>query len=110
MPPIILTADELRAMTQEAQKGGAPSPKELVEDWLHWVAKRGERFLTSAARFGYTEATLDLPYQLARQINTDLFRQLSRGLRDMIPGSKIFIVEEEYEGATLYKVEVSWAS
>ncbi len=108
MPDILLSAEDLQAITTPSE---TPSEDELVviaDDWLYWLRKRGDRFLTSAAKFGYTEATLDLPLCLARTINKSVFRRLLRGTRDLLPGCTVSLVEEEYDGSILYKIEVSW--
>jgi hypothetical protein len=107
---IVFTAKDLRALTKEAQEDSSMSPQDLAELWLYWFRKRGERYLSNAAKFGYTEVTLDLPLALARTLHKGSLRALLRELRQLVPGCSVCIVEEEYEGQILFKVEISWAA
>ena len=109
MPEIVLTAKDLRRINRDVDESEPLSNEELAEGWLQWFEKRGERFLKSAAAFGYTEVTLDLPYELAQDPpDKPTLRALAAALRPMVPGCIVCFVEEEYEGATIYKVEISW--
>ena len=105
----VMTAKDLRRINREIDESEPLSNEELAEGWLQWFEKRGERFLKSAAAFGYTEVTLDLPYELAQDPpDKPTLRALAAGLRPMVPGCTVCFVEEEYEGTTIYKVEISW--
>ena len=104
----LLTAKELQSITARSTPDTQESADILLEDWLLWFDKRAERFLTTAAKFGYTETTLDLPIQLAKTLDKDIFTRLVKGLRTRLPGCSICIVEEDYEGSILFKVEISW--
>ncbi len=108
MGDILITSQELLAISEKCQAENNISPDDLVSDWLYWFQKRGERFLTTAAKFGYTEVTLDLPIQLARSMHKPAFKQLLIAVKELVPGSTPAIVEEEYEGQILYKLEISW--
>ena len=104
----VLRASELQQMTRDALEISAGTGEELVDDWLCWFEKRGERFLSSAAKFGYSSATLDLPLQLATKLEKAALKRLIKELVLLLPGTAVCLVEEEYEGQTLYKIEVSW--
>lgn len=101
------SATELQALTRKALEGSYTN-EDIVSDYVGWFKKRGERFLTTAAKMGYTEATLDLPYQLAQKIDKPAYKKLVTEIRELVPGCVVDIVEEEYNGATLYKMEISW--
>jgi hypothetical protein len=103
-----ITAAELLALTEKTRGDASIPPADLAEEWLYWFQKRGERFLTTAAKFGYTEVTLDLPLALARTMNKPVFKHIMLELKKLVPGSTPSIVEEEYEGEILFKVEISW--
>lgn len=108
MPSTLYTAQELREIVQEVQQDAELSPEDLAEGWLLWFEKRAERYIKSAAQFGYTEVTLDLPLPLAKTLNKQVLKNLCKEVRAAVPGCAVCIVEEEYEGQTLYKVEISW--
>ena len=108
MPDILFSAEDLQAITAVSELLSESELLEVADDWLYWLRKRGDRFLSTAAKFGYTEATLDLPRSLAISFNTSVFRRLLRGAQDLLPDCAVAVVEEEYEGAILYKIEVSW--
>lgn len=107
MPDSIITAEALRSMTSAALEDTA-TPDILVAEWLRWFAKRGERYLTTAANFGYFAVSLDLPIEIATELNPDIARTLLKGVRDLVPGSTVCIVEEDYEGELIYKLEIAW--
>jgi hypothetical protein len=67
-----------------------------------------ERILKSAAQFGYSVATLDLPIELSRSMDKSILKPLLTQLKELLPGATFCIVEEEYEGQTLYRLEVGW--
>jgi hypothetical protein len=108
MPDHVITANELLSITTDALAAPDISIEDLVDDWLFWFEKRGERFLTTAAKFGYTSVALDLPLQLATKLERGALKRLIKKLALLVPGCDVSLLEEEYEGNTLYKVEVSW--
>jgi hypothetical protein len=104
-----MTAKDLRKINRAIDESEPLSNEELAEGWLEWFEKRGERYLKSAAAFGYTEVTLDLPWELAQDPpDKPVLRGLAKSLRAMVPGCIVCFVEEEYEGNVIYKVEISW--
>ncbi len=105
----LVSAKELRRIVNETIDDATLPAEDLAEGWLYWFQKRGERYLTSAAKFGYTEATLDLPKPLATTMNKPVLRALLKRVRELVPGCAVCIVEEEYEGAILFRLEISWA-
>ncbi len=104
-----MTAKELRRINRDIDESEPLSNEELANEWLRWFEKRGERYLKSAASFGYTEITLDLPYELALSPpDKPVLRAMLKELREMVPGCAVCFIEEEYEGQNLFKVEISW--
>lgn len=107
---IVATAEELRGLTGKALEDIIFSAEDMAADWVRWFQKRGERFVTSAARFGYTEATLDLPRPLAVELNKPVLRELLKKVRELVPGCAVSIVEEECDEVTIHRLEISWAA
>ena len=105
--PEIISAKRLRGITEEAQSYTTPVD-ETAEAWVAWFEMNAKRYLKTAALLGHTEATLDLPIQLARTVNRALYAKILRDLRPLVPGCSLSFVEEEYEGAVLYRLEISW--
>jgi hypothetical protein len=99
------TAEELRALSKEDD---TRTPTEIAEDWLYWFEKRGERFLTTAAKFGYSSVTLLLPFRIARQLDIPLYKSLVKEVESKVPGYKVSVIEEDYEGSIVYGLELSW--
>lgn len=110
MSNVVATAADLRELVADSKADFDASPEELAKDWLRWFDKRGERFLTTAAKFGFTEATLDLPLPLAQTLYRSALRMLLKELRLRVPGCNCCLIEEEYEDQILFKVEISWAA
>lgn len=105
MPEMSLTsAEELRSLIIEDTR----EPADIAEDWLYWFEKRGERFLTTAAKFGYSSVTLDLPSKLAYTLNIPLYNTILQGVRSKVTGCKVCVIEEDYEGSIIYKLEIAW--
>lgn len=103
-----ITVEELRNL--QKQTLGDPLPlEEAAEQWLSWFKKRAERILKSAAAFGHSYTTLDLPIELSLEVNKAIHKSLLQEIKKLLPDCKAAIVEEEYEGKVWYKVEVSWA-
>ncbi len=108
MPGHVISANELLSITTDALAAPDLPPEDLADEWLLWFEKRGERFLTTAAKFGYTSVALDLPLQLATKLERGALKRLIKKLALLVPGCDVSLLEEEYEGNTLYKIEVSW--
>jgi hypothetical protein len=105
----VIAARDLRKINRSVDESEPLSNEELAEGWLQWFEKRGDRYLKSAAAFGYTEITLDLPWELAQSPpDKPVLRALAGSLRLLVPGCSVCFVEEEYEDQILFKVEISW--
>jgi hypothetical protein len=107
-PTEVISAAKLRALTEDARACDVPLA-ELATDWLVWFENSAKRHLKTAALFGYTEATLDLPVQLSRSLDKTIHIKIRRAVQAMVPGCAVAFVEEEYEGAVVFRLEVSWA-
>ncbi len=104
----LLTASELQAITSTTLPLPPLPSEECVESWLHWFQKRGAKTLKTSAQFGYYEATFVLPCELSDSYNQGAFQALAKGVKKLVPGCSVFIVEEDYENTTRYLLEVSW--
>jgi hypothetical protein len=106
---IIFTYDELNTYTNHTLYRDTRTIDECVDDWFHWLRKRGERYLKDAALKGHFEVTLDLPYEISTNMNKSLFQNILRKVKKMVPGCDVFIIEETNEdGELIYKVEINW--
>jgi hypothetical protein len=110
---VVIRASELKKRTEKVRGGTSidldeDAKEELLNDWFHWFFKYGERYLKDAASKGYSLATLDLPFQLARTFDKKLFATIVKDVKELVPGCGAAVVEEEYEGQTIFKIEVSW--
>ena len=81
---------------------------ELADLWMRWFEKRAERYLKDAATKGWYEVTLDFPYDLSLGLDKANYSRIMKYVKKRLPGCDISIIEEEYEGDTVYKLEVSW--
>jgi hypothetical protein len=102
-----ITVEELREL-RDKTLGDLLTAEEASEQWLGWFKKRAERILKSAALFGHSYTTLDLPIELSSELNKKVHNPLLLGVKKLLPGCGAAIVEEEYEGKIWYKLEVSW--
>jgi hypothetical protein len=104
-----ITVEELRDLQKQTLEDPLPL-EEAAEQWLSWFKKRAERILKSAAAFGHSYTTLDLPIELSSELSKPIHKSLLQDVKKLLPGCKTAIVEEEYEGKVWYKLEVSWAT
>ena len=104
-----ITVADLQAATQAALAEPL-DPEAAAAEFIKWFTKRAERILKSAAQFGYSCATLDLPIEIAGAINKPIHKSLLHQIKTLLPGCKPSLVEEDYEGKTIYHIEISWAS
>jgi hypothetical protein len=102
-----ITVEALRDL-RDKTLGDLLTAEEAAEQWLGWFKKRADRVLKSAAAFGHSYTTIDLPIELSLELNKRLHKSLLLGVKNLLPGCGVCIVEEEYEGKIWYKVEVSW--
>lgn len=102
-----LTVGDLRDLRDRVLADPLP-PEEAVKVFVKWFGKKAERILTTAAKFGYSVATLDLPIELSAALDKSLLKSLLTQVKALLPGATFCIVEEEYEGKTVYRLEVSW--
>jgi hypothetical protein len=103
-----ITVEELREIQTKTLED-LLTAQEAADAWIGWFKKRAERILKSAAAFGHSYTTLDLPIELSTELSKEVHKPLLQEIKNLLPGSKACIVEEEYEGKIWYKVEVSWA-
>jgi len=103
-----VTTEDLQEIYKNALEDPLP-PEEAAEQWLHWFKKRAEKILKTSASFGHTYATLDLPLELSSKLIPNVHKPLLTQIQKLLPGSKAYVVEEEYEGKLWYKIEVSWS-
>jgi hypothetical protein len=102
-----ITVKELQDI-QEKTLENLLTKEEALADWLKWFEKRGERILKSAAAFGHSFATLDLPLELSAELSKPIHKPLLLKVKELLPGCEASIVEEEYEGKTVFRLEVAW--
>jgi hypothetical protein len=102
-----ITVEELCEL-RDRTLGDLLTAEEAAEQWLSWFKKRAERILKSAAAFGHSYTTLDLPIELSTELSKPIHITLLQGVKKLLPGCKTAIVEEEYDGKVWYKLEVSW--
>ena len=107
--PELISAARLRELTEEARAFVA-TDEAIATDWITWFEGNAKRFLKTAAMLGYTNVTFDLPRQLgsAAEPNIPQLRRIFRAVRSLVPGTKVTFIEEEYDGTTLTKIDVSW--
>ena len=102
-----LTVEDLRDLRDRAVADPL-SPEDAVKVFVKWFTKKAERILKSAAQFGYSVATLDLPIELSSALDKSILKPLLTQLKELLPGATFCIVEEEYEGKVVYRLEVGW--
>ena len=101
--------DSLRSATKEAL-ADTLSLQDTADGWVFWFGKRHERYLKDAAKLGYSEATIDLPYQIAVSKDLVSLRVIRTGVRDLLPGFTIGFIEDECQGKDIVRLLVSWSS
>lgn len=99
----------LRSATKEALADPLPL-EDTADGWVFWFGKRHERYLKDAAKLGYSEATIDLPYQIAISKDLVSLRVIQTGVRELLPGFQISFVEDECQGKDIVRLLVSWSS
>jgi len=102
-----MNASELRDILKEVQADETPV-MDIAEGWLHWFKKRGDRYLKDAAKLGYTEATLDLPIEIAQTLNRPALLLIQRGVREAAQGCFVGFIEDEYDEKPVYRLVISW--
>ncbi len=102
-----ITVKDLQAATQTALSEPL-DPEAAAKEFIKWFTKRAERILKSAAQFGWSCATLDLPIEIAGEINKPIHKSLLHRIKELLPGCKPCLVEEEYDGKTIYRIEIAW--
>lgn len=104
----LLTASQLHAITTTTLSLPPLPVEDCVDSWLRWFQKRGVKTLKVSAQFGYYDATFVLPCEISERYNKEAFQTLARGVKKVVPGCSVFIVEEDYENTLRYVLEVSW--
>jgi len=99
--------EELLATVKEVQTDTS-SLQETAEGWLHWFHKRGDKYLKDAAKLGYTEATLDLPIEIAKSLNLPILSFIRKRLREMLDGCIVEFLEDEYHDIPICRVLIKW--
>lgn len=102
-----ITVNELRSL-RDAVLADPLNQEDAAKVFVKWFSKKAERILKSAAQFGYSVATLDLPIELARELDKTLAKSMCIKVKEILPGCSVAIVEEEYEGKIIYRLEVGW--
>lgn len=106
---ILITREELVRMSEHySLKWNAKSPVEKCRKWMAWFEKRYEKLFKDAAERGEYAITLDTPFNPVNKAERDILRGLRDELRERLPGCDVFFIEEEYEGATSFTLEISW--
>jgi hypothetical protein len=108
-PESLICASKLRRYTARAKETMPTSIHDQADEWLTWFANHAITQLKQTAALGYDTASFLLPLPLASRLDVPLYRRLFKTLRAWLPGCTVFLMEEEYEGATYYTVGVSWA-
>ena len=98
----------LRSATKEALSDTL-SLQDTADAWVYWFGKRHERYLKDAAKNGYYEATIDLPYQIGVSKDIASLRIIQTGVRELLPGFTIGFIEDEYQGKDIVRLLVSWS-
>lgn len=101
--------ESLRSATKEAL-ADTLSLQDTADGWVYWFGKRHERYLKDAAKLGYSEATIDLPWQIAASKDVASLRIIRTGVRDLLPGFTVSFVEDECQGKDIVRLLVSWYS
>lgn len=98
----------LRSATKEALADPLPL-EDTADGWVYWFGKRHERYLKDAAKLGYSEATIDLPYQIAVSKDLVSLRVIRAGVRELLPDFTVSFIEDEYQGKDIVRLLVSWS-
>ncbi len=97
----------LRSATQEAL-ADTLSLQDTANGWVFWFGKRYERYLKDAAKLGYSEATIDLPWQIAISKDLVSLRVIQADVKELLPGFRVSFVEDECQGKDIVRLLVSW--
>ena len=103
-----MNAAELQDIVKGIQSDENLPLLDIAEGWLHWFKKRGDRCLKDAAKLGYSEATLDLPIEIAQKFDLPALRLIQKELREFLEGFTVGFVEDEYEEKPLCRLHISW--
>jgi hypothetical protein len=104
----LVTAEELGEILKSVQADEKIPLSDIVEGWLHWFKKRGDRCLKDAAKLGYSEITLDLPIEIAQSMDRPSLLIVQRRVKDMLEGCFVGFIEDEYQEKPLCRLYISW--
>ena len=108
-PFVLITREELVRMSEHySLKWNAKSSVQKCKKWIAWFEKRYEKLFKDAAERGEYAITLATPFYPTNRAERDLLRGIRDELCERLPGCDIFFIEEEYEGATSFTLEISW--
>jgi len=104
----LVSAGELCEILKSVQADEKIPLSDIVEGWLHWFKKRGDRCLKDAAKLGYSEITLDLPIEIAQSMDRPSLLLVQRRVKDMLEGCFVGFIEDEYQEKPLCRLYISW--
>jgi hypothetical protein len=81
---------------------------DLTLSWIRWFSKRGHKYLTDAAKNGYSEATIDLPYEIASVFHMPSLILIKKNMAPLFPGCAIQFIEDEYNSKPICRLVISW--
>lgn len=85
------------------------NPIDLTLLWIRWFSKRGHKYLSDAAKNGYYEATIDLPYEIASIFHMPSLSLIKKNMAPLFPGCAIQFIEDEYMSKPICRLVISWA-
>ena len=104
----LVSAEELSEILKSVQADEKIPLSDIVEGWLHWFKKRGDRCLKDAAKLGYSEITLDLPIEIAQSMDRPSLLLVQRRVKDMLEGCFVGFIEDEYQEKPICRLYISW--
>lgn len=81
---------------------------DLTLSWIRWFSKRGHKYLIDAAKNGYSEATIDLPYEIASLFHMPSLIFIKKHITPLFPGCSIHFIEDEYLSKPICRLVISW--
>ncbi len=81
---------------------------DLTLSWIRWFSKRGHKYLSDAAKNGYYEATIDLPYEIASVFHMPSLILIKKNIPPLFPGCAIQFIEDEYMSKPICRLVISW--